>query len=90
MNAEQFVTNVKGLEAYDNAVRTAVARPGKIARIQPGWYIVAVNEELVEVMQRTVEHITDRRAWDFHEIRNRWVGDPLPTLADVKAALQLR
>lgn len=90
MNAQKYITNVEGLEHYDAAVIKAAKHVGKLARVQAGWYLVVVNGELVEIMQRSESETGCNGWWDFREVNRKWHGDTLPTLSDVKWALEIK
>jgi hypothetical protein len=78
---DKYITGIKGLEAFDAAVVKAHQTPGKLAIVQPGWYLVERDGELVEIMRRT--------QWDAHEVNRKWVSDATLTLAEMKASLGL-
>jgi len=83
INILKYLTGVRGLEAYDTALLTAHAKRCVPARVQAGWYIIEVDGDMIEIMRRGPGD--DRGCvgwWDLHEVRNRWVGDPAPTLHD--------
>ncbi len=89
MNVNKYITGIKGLEAFDAAVIKAHQNEGKLAKVQPGWYLVERDGELVEITQRTSEDETNVGWWNCHQIHHRWDGDPMQTLKEIKASLGL-
>lgn len=83
-------TNVKGLEAYDAAVIAAHQQPGKLAKVQAGWYLVELDGELVQIAQRNSEDEINIGWWNCHQVNHRWDGDPMPTLKEIKFSLGIK
>lgn len=82
VDTNKHITGIKGLEAFDAAVIKAHQTPGKLAIVQPGWYLVERDGELVEIMRRTL--------WDCHEVNRKWISDGTLTLAEMKNSLGIK
>jgi hypothetical protein len=86
---DKYITGIKGLEAFDAAVIAAHQTPGKLAKVQAGWYLVELDGELVEIAQRSKHYEFNKGWWNAHQINHRWDADPMPTLGEMKASLGL-
>jgi hypothetical protein len=63
-------------------------KPNKLIKISPGWYLVFVNGEMVEINQ--YDEGPNKNQWIAREYNYKWYSDPMPTLKSIKISLELK
>lgn len=87
-NLEMIPTEHRDLfKKINGVIENAFADPGKIKRVFAGWYYVVIDDELIKIDQ--CDEGENFGEWYFSEENGSWYGDPLPTLRDVKRALEI-
>jgi len=84
--------NLKGwqkdaVESLNAMIRAAFAKPGKLVKVVAGYYMVVLDQELVELNRD--DELSGPAKWVASEARNKWCSDPEMTLADLKRRVGL-
>ena len=79
------MTSTEILQRYAEAETRASKKPGQLARVFPGVYLVEIEGELVEIEQ--MDEGSSRGWWIARETNQRWYSDPMPTLYGLKEYL---